>query len=156
MDQGASQATPLGYVRNRLEAGLVEQAIAKQVSDKTQWKKMLSGPPAPMDLAAERHRLLASVPDHVGFEPAHGAVQHFDYPVLQYPTSITRLDLDKTPALEGTLLGIKGQYLILDCGVINIRKHMGYEVRIELEDRPTIAPEAVPAAHASQHSLFGD
>jgi len=30
--------------------------------------------------------------------------------------------------VEGTLLGIKGQYLILDTGVINIRKFTAYQV----------------------------
>ncbi|MBB3104733.1 hypothetical protein FHR87_003159 [Azomonas macrocytogenes] len=30
--------------------------------------------------------------------------------------------------MEGSLLGIKGQYLLLDTGVINIRKYTGYQV----------------------------
>ena len=29
-------------------------------------------------------------------------------------------------------MGIKGQYFILDCGVLNIRKFSGYEVKIGL------------------------
>ncbi len=45
-----------------------------------------------------------------------------------YPTKVVSLDLDKTPVVEGTLLGIKGQYLILDTGVINIRKFTAYQV----------------------------
>lgn len=53
-----------------------------------------------------------------------------DYPVERYPTKIASLDLDKTPVVEGTLQGIKGQYLILDCGVINIRKYTAYQVAI--------------------------
>ncbi|MGK0400411.1 MAG: hypothetical protein ACJASJ_000561, partial [Candidatus Azotimanducaceae bacterium] len=32
--------------------------------------------------------------------------------------------------LEGTLLGIKAQYLILDHTVINLRKYTGYEVSL--------------------------
>jgi hypothetical protein len=32
--------------------------------------------------------------------------------------------------VEGTLLGIKGQYLILDSGVINMRRFAGYEVAL--------------------------
>ena len=36
--------------------------------------------------------------------------------------------LDKTAKIDGVLLGIKGQYLILDTGVLNIRKFGGYIV----------------------------
>jgi hypothetical protein len=36
--------------------------------------------------------------------------------------------LDKTPKIRGVLHGIKGQYLLLDIGVINIRKYTGYEM----------------------------
>jgi hypothetical protein len=31
--------------------------------------------------------------------------------------------------VSGVLQGVKGQYLILDTGVINIRKYTGYQVR---------------------------
>jgi hypothetical protein len=41
-------------------------------------------------------------------------------------------NLDKAPEVEGVLEGIKGQYLILDTGVINIRKFTGYEVRFRV------------------------
>jgi hypothetical protein len=54
----------------------------------------------------------------------------FDYPILAYPARIAALNLDKTPHVEGTLLGIKGQYLLLDTGVLNIRKFAGYRVSI--------------------------
>ena len=35
---------------------------------------------------------------------------------------------------SGTLLGIKGQYLILDSGVLNIRKYTGYELELTTPD----------------------
>jgi hypothetical protein len=41
--------------------------------------------------------------------------------------------LEKTPQIEGTLLGIKGQYLILDNGVLNVRKYGGYEIAFSAE-----------------------
>jgi len=50
------------------------------------------------------------------------------YPVEAYPTKIASFDLDKNPLVEGTLMGIKGQYLILDTGVINIRKYTAYQL----------------------------
>ena len=40
---------------------------------------------------------------------------------------------DKTEMVEGKLLGIKGQYLIFDNGVINIRKFTSYEVSVDSE-----------------------
>ena len=52
------------------------------------------------------------------------------YPQWADPTKIVSLDLDKNPRVEGTLQGIKGQYLILDSGVINIRKFTAYQVAV--------------------------
>jgi hypothetical protein len=52
------------------------------------------------------------------------------YPVLEYPAKVQSFNLDKNPLIEGTLLGIKGQYLIFDTGVINIRSYAGYEVDV--------------------------
>ena len=49
--------------------------------------------------------------------------------MLEYPIKVKSLNLDKTPKIEGQLLGIKGQYLLLASGVINLRKYGGYEVR---------------------------
>ena len=54
------------------------------------------------------------------------------YPVQTWPEKIKTHNLDKTPEVEGVLEGIKGQYLILDTGVINIRKFTGYEVRFRV------------------------
>jgi len=51
-----------------------------------------------------------------------------EYPVLEYPTKVTSLNLDKNATIEGTLLGIKGQYLLFDVGVINIRSFTAYQV----------------------------
>ena len=59
------------------------------------------------------------------------AVVDINYPVLRYPEKIKSLNLDKTPTIEGRLEGIKGQYLLFDTGVINIRKYAGYQVSVE-------------------------
>ena len=50
------------------------------------------------------------------------------FPVGDYPKKVSSLSLDKTAEIEGVLLGIKGQYIILDHGVLNIRKFGGYNV----------------------------
>ena len=57
----------------------------------------------------------------------------FQYPAQQFPTKVTSFNLDKNPVVEGKLDAIKGQYLIFDSGVINIRKYAGYQVSLEVE-----------------------
>jgi len=141
LDQGAVQALPVIQVQSRHHAGLVEVAFKKHISDRTDWRKMLKGEPETHDLAAQREDLfsrcekdLASVSEG-GVENsltrlAKEAVRTFVYPVLTYPTRVTALNLDKTSTVEGTLLGVKGQYLIFDTGVLNVRKFAGYDVEI--------------------------
>ena len=55
------------------------------------------------------------------------------YPVSLYPQKVKSFNLDKTPTIDGTLTGIKGQYLLFDTGVINIRKYGGYHLTLSLE-----------------------
>ena len=57
----------------------------------------------------------------------------FAYPVLSYPEKVNSLTLDKVPHIAGTLKGIKGQYLLFDGErVMNVRRHSGYRVRIDV------------------------
>jgi len=138
MDQGAVQALPILEVDNRLHSGLIEQIIAAHVSDKTNWRTMLKGAIEPLDLAAERDRLLSlcalqldSLRQQYGVDAIRqldAEVLEIDYPVLQYPAKVGTHNFDKNPVVEGILQGIKGQYLILDTGVINIRKFAAYNV----------------------------
>ena len=50
----------------------------------------------------------------------------------RYAEKVSTHNLDKTPLVEGELLGIKGQYLMLDTGAINIRKFTAYEVEFSV------------------------
>ena len=51
----------------------------------------------------------------------------------RYPEKLKTLNLDKTPAYEGVLKGIKGQYLLFeDDTVFNVRSWEGYVVRVEI------------------------
>lgn len=142
MDQGAVQALPLFRVRDRHVSGLVEVALKSAAADRTDWRRMLGGPPPALDMAAEARRILdacAGALEQVAGRCGAGAVQpladtqevEIRYPVQRYPDRVTGLRLDKTPRVEGTLLGIKGQYLILDRGVLNVRAHAGYEVAFD-------------------------
>ncbi len=141
IDQGATQALAIIRVRTRLQSGAVEVMFKQFVADKTNWRDMLKGEAAPLDMHAEAKRLVAQCqPDLKELEDKFGFfaisvlngvdVVSIDYPVVSYPEKVTSLNFDKTPIVEGTLLGIKGQYLILDSGVINMRRFAGYEVAL--------------------------
>ncbi|MFT7675642.1 MAG: hypothetical protein ACI845_004069, partial [Gammaproteobacteria bacterium] len=60
------------------------------------------------------------------------AVVDLSFPANYYPEKITSFNLDKNSLIEARLDAIKGQYLIFDSGVINIRKYSGYQVEIDL------------------------
>lgn len=141
IDQGATQALAIIRVRTRLQSGSVEVMFKQFVADKTNWRDMLKGDATPLDMHAEAQRLLGQcsadlkeLEDKFGFfaiSVLNGVdVVSIEYPVERYPEKITSLNFDKTPVVEGTLLGIKGQYLILDSGVINMRRFSGYEVAL--------------------------
>ena len=146
MDQGASQALAVFQVATRLQSGLLEVALKQHVSDRTDWRKMLKADAEPLDLKALRDELLdkcsneiATIKSEQGItEQDDATIQAIDedvveinYPVLAYPEKIKSLNFDKQPEIEGVLKGIKGQYLILDSGVLNIRKFSGYNIEVD-------------------------
>lgn len=141
LDQGASQALPIMRVATRQQSGLVEDVLRSQVSDRTNWRTLLKGDAEALDLPAIREQLFDSCADGIrGLQERFGlqAIQalpdaevvQMHYPVQAYPKKIVSFNLDKDPVVEGTLLGIKGQYLIFDTGVINIRKYTAYQLAV--------------------------
>jgi hypothetical protein len=154
MDQGAVQALPIVRVRNRLDSGKVEVALAKVLPDKTNWRLMLQGQGEILDLKAKRDEVFADLAAELPGERLSGTEHRFTYPVLAYPAKLVSLNLDKQPEVTGELLGIKGQYLILSSGVINMRKYGGYELEWEYESAapiamtPTALKETAPASVA--------
>jgi hypothetical protein len=133
MDQGAVQALPIIRVKTRLESGLVEVALAKVLPDKTNWRLMLQGKGETLDLKARRDEAFSHLAPELPGEKLNEEEFRFAYPVLKYPAKLTSLNLDKQPEATGELQGIKGQYLILSSGVINMRKYGGYELEWESE-----------------------
>lgn len=139
IDQGAVAGLVVAEVSSRMISGLVEAAVRQFVSDRTSWQKMLKGNIAPIDLHdawAELHpqvsdkieQIVAEHGEHSVKLAAPAEITHIDFPVSQHPEKVKSHNLDKTPHISGQLNGIKGQYLILDNGVINIRKYTGYEI----------------------------
>ncbi len=138
VDQGATQATIMFKVNSRKQSGFVEMAFKDLIADKTNWRTMLKENQPPRDLLADasdlKHQLkekMESVISHFSaedIEEQQNSVVSIDYPVLEFPTKIKSHNFDKNPVVEGTLLGIKGQYLMFDTGVINMRKFTSYQV----------------------------
>ncbi|USD64138.1 DUF2797 domain-containing protein [Vibrio sp. SCSIO 43136] len=141
IDQGATQALPILRVETRQLSGLVEVELAKHIADKTNWRALLKGDGEPMDLVEKFEQLkpvlepvVVKLQQEFGVDAIEWLGEEaldIEYPVEQHPVKIVSHNFDKNPVVEGTLQGIKGQYLLLDTGVINIRKFTSYEVTCE-------------------------
>ncbi|WP_394135862.1 DUF2797 domain-containing protein [Aliivibrio fischeri] len=140
IDQGATQGLPIAKVKNRLISGLVEIELAKLIADKTNWRTLLKGNGDPLPLKEAALELLPQVETAIAkIQAEHGddSVELLDehildivFPVNEFPTKIVSHNFDKNPEVTGVLNGIKGQYLLFDTGVINIRKFGSYEVTV--------------------------
>jgi hypothetical protein len=134
IDQGAWKAIVLARVPNRFLAGSIEVYLKKYLSDKTNWRHMLTGKvDESIHLEDEKARVARLLPiEWYFFLELDNSITEIVYPVLKYPEKVQSVDLEKKPKLQGRLMGVKGQSLIFESGeVINIRKHNGYLVEIE-------------------------
>ena len=140
VDQGAVAAIPIYRVSNRRISGLLEKPASDLVADKTNWRTMLKGDiPAInlldrfQELEPELEKIAKLSRAEHGEEsilPADRKMLSIEYPVLEYPIKVASHNLDKAGQAAGKLMGIKGQYLILDTGVLNIRKYTGYSLEL--------------------------
>jgi len=139
IDQGAVAAIPVARMPDRRSVGLAEKRLSDAgFADKTHWTKNLKGNPEGFDLRAASEKIVASLQEWgvAGVLPEFERIEHtFVYPVTVWPTKVKSLNLDKDPVAGGVLQGIKGQYLIFDTGVINMRKYTGYKVTVTAEER---------------------
>lgn len=135
IDQGAHEAIEIVEVPNRYLAGITEVALKEKVSDKTNWRKMLTNNVVDLDLKEERDNLVQYIPDETKqYFLENNKETEIEFPVEQYPQKIKSLNLDKTPSYNGKLKGIKGQYLIFEDGtVFNVRNWEGYVVELKIE-----------------------
>ncbi|MCR9144308.1 MAG: DUF2797 domain-containing protein [bacterium] len=134
IDQGAHQAIQLAKTPNRYTAGLIEVALKKYLKDRTDWRKMLKNEfPEGIDLKAIKKEMIAKLPEELAaYAVKSDAKTNLKFPVLEYPEKVKSVGFDKEPEISGKLMGIKGQYLLLDENrVLNLRKHNGYEVTLE-------------------------
>jgi len=137
IDQGAHEAIEIVEVPNRYLAGITEVALKEFVSDKTNWRKMLTNNIEDVDLLVEKKKLSAHIPEEVKryYLENNSKETAVEFPVLEYPEKLKSLNLGKTPNYTGVLKGIKGQYLIFeDDTVFNIRGNEGLYVSLSINE----------------------
>lgn len=134
IDQGASQAIKIAEVPYRQLAGEIEVALKSSFTDKTNWRRMLKNEIADFDLEQEKWQLEELLPEDLSqYMTEDDDVVSIEYPVIEFPEKVVSVGFDKLPEIEGKLMGIKGQYLLLDQNrVLNIRKHEGYIVNLNV------------------------
>ncbi len=141
IDQGAAAALPLYQVSSRYISGLLETHLKQFYADKTNWRKMLKNEQQEVDLVEVRDQAYLHAADYEQqlieqfgegsvIRQTEAEMHQFSYPSIQWPIKVTSFNFDKQAEVEGTLHAIKGQYLILDTGVINIRKFAGYDTEV--------------------------
>lgn len=158
-DQGATMAVLLAAVGSRHQAGVLEHCLGQVFADKSHWLKMLkAGNERPSLQEFNKTRLEAlnllssslhgekaaqwkvenpkNSPDASRINLLESArIVEIEYPIWNdIPAKINSLNLDKTPNMTSTLLGLKGQYLFLEEGVFNVRRHEGYVVNYEIQN----------------------
>ncbi len=135
IEQGASFAIKVAKTPNRHIAGVIEVFLKKYFTDKTNWRAMLTND------VAEKVNLIEEKQNAINFLPAelkkyadpNDEITQIVYPVNAYPQKVKSIGFDKTPTIEGTLAGIKGQYIIFENDtVLSIRKHNGYFLKLSI------------------------
>jgi hypothetical protein len=137
IDQGAILAIKLASTPNRHIAGIIEVFLKQFVSDKTAWQAMLKKVPENLpNLEEEKIRLGNLLPRELQkYLLPDNTVTTIYYPIKEQPQKITSASFDQEKQIEGILLGIKGQYLIFESGMVfNVRKHSGYFTEISYPD----------------------
>ncbi|MEM7078186.1 MAG: DUF2797 domain-containing protein [Pseudomonadota bacterium] len=159
LDQGASRALRIMRAPTRRAAGWAEAALARHLNDRTDWRKMLFGTIAEYDLLALAQQLrrdgLAEMPHDPARIPTRetrdvvwdvdDSVTRIAYPTVKNASAGTpgllnaeslariparRLRLQDEPRVNGTLLGVRGGYLLLSGGVFHVDEHRGYEIEL--------------------------
>lgn len=133
IDQGAVLAVLIARTPYRQLAGLIEVALKQTLADRTDWRKMLQQVvPDASALVRARDSALTSLPDDLrAYALTEEPLRTLIYPLNETLPKVASVSLDKIQEVSGTLLGIKGQYLLWRDGrVLNVRNHTGYHVEV--------------------------
>ncbi|MDC0947190.1 DUF2797 domain-containing protein, partial [Nitrospinaceae bacterium] len=92
-------------------------------------RKMLKSEYEDLNLLEYREKAQELFPEDLKcYALENEGIQELVYPVESVPEKIISHNLDKNPEFEDKLTGIKGQYLIFETRVINVRKYSGYHL----------------------------
>ncbi|MDG2369294.1 MAG: DUF2797 domain-containing protein, partial [Flavobacteriales bacterium] len=131
IDQGAVEGLVIAETPYRQAAGLIEIALKNHISDKTNWRKMLTNDLVDDFLEDVRDSLIDKIPEDLRRFIVNKTKLDIPFPVIEYPQKVKSIKLDKIPNFEMKLMGIKGQYLIFEEGnVINLRSHSGFHIEL--------------------------
>ena len=132
IDQGAVEALILAKTPYRQAAGLIEVALKKHISDKTNWRKMLQNNLSERSLIDVKNELTNYLDDDLKpYVTLDSDINKVNFPVIKYPSKVKSVTLDKVPQIEEKLIGIKGQYLLFDNDMVfNVRRHAGYLIQL--------------------------
>jgi len=133
IDQGAVKAIKLAETPNRYLAGMIEVSLKDHMADKTNWRKMLMNVYPDVNLIDKKNEAKTLLDDEYHqYIDQQDVVQEIHFPVTDYPIKVKSIGFDKVPEYTGKLVGIKGQYLLFENGlVLNIRKHGGYVINLD-------------------------
>ncbi len=136
IDQGAAWAVQIARVPYRQLAGRIEVALKALYTDRTAWQRMLKGETlSDVDVDREIGRIahhFAGTDLEQYLVPVDRVVRtDISYPVRTAPEKVRSTGLRKAPVVSSVLEGVRGQYLILQDGVVmNMRRHAGYVVQV--------------------------
>ncbi len=146
VDQGAVEGIPLLEIQSRREAGVIENYLSKFLPDKTSWQKMVSSNPDSVDLVRERNKFLNHLSTQsfeleiengstkqLKYQKIESETETIEFPVSKFPAKVKSYKADPNAPIKDKLVGIKGQYLLFENGVINLRSVGGYEFSFESE-----------------------
>ncbi len=134
IDQGAVSAIVIGKTPNRYLSGVFELEMKRFMSDKTAWQRMVKGQDPDLDLKQIAADLSPVIPESLRDFYCPEIITTLRYPVVRYPQKPISTKLAASPEFSGRLVGIRGQYLILDDNrVLNVRNHSGHEVELTIE-----------------------
>ena len=139
MNQGAIQALPIIKTRSRYQAGLIESLMKNYITDKTSWKKMLLSDIEYTDIINKKKFLFHETMNDIKFINKNLEAETkilkglkpicINYPLKKVVNNLRLVEINKNSnKFQDILNGIKGQYLIFDKGVINMKKYLGYEM----------------------------
>ena len=151
LSQGAVQGMVIAHAKTRRDAGLLEVAIKSKVSDKTNWRRMVSMQPQNLDLLQLARQLQSAIELPEGTQWVSAMIGHdLAYPIQSHAPAQRLIISETNPELLDNLHGIKGQYLLLSQGAFNVAAHVG--MTVEVEFAPAI--DAAKLNTSDQLNLF--